>query len=764
MVKHILCRLVAWRRVQARHPEPESGQSLIILAFAFLGLIAMLGLALDLGLVYIERVRLKRAVDAATLAGVVELPYEDQSYQRALEYLELNGYDTANSNIYVRGCVRDINGYFGSDPTALVNSSAYTYNLAVDPRAPTFYLDTWAYQSDHDQACPAGSDNIGNANKLEITGTVGVNMNFMQFFGFKYVDVSDSAVAQNVDNLDVVVVFDRSGSMHYDPVCYGCWNRDPGLTENDIPAYYEYPSNGYFHPISNTQASEYCFLDPETGGLNPGGYPPLSFVDNHRRYTIIEAELYSYNNSQPQTELRSQGKGYWALQRDGQGSFGLDGRGGYMAHHPEQTFYPETNPYGRFYTLTDAQNGNAPLLEYRYWLNLDESPDSWGTQGYVWVRARRATCPLDRCTDQYGNINRATFYWSLDDTTTSGVDFPTRALTADQYNDLDGSSNWRWIRLAGFPISPGQSPDNLSGPYKLQLWAGSSGIRIDRIIITNNSSSSLPSAARDHAPTPGSAWGEACDKCNPIYALTVEPGDCLGYSPVVSGTTDLRTHPLWDDWEQPLRGSKEAIKRFAMRLDPKRDQVGLVTYSTDSTQDSQLECISRWGSACSEGSTPISYTRVLAAIESVSSNGTTCTGCAMEDGLKVLGINIDNQNNFDNDCDGGVNSHCARGGAKKVMILITDGVPNEHPNNVCDDQDYYPGAGAAYDCMIYYARQGRLKGVTIFTIGLGFGVDANLLEAVAEEGAGFYRPAYSASNLDEIFDEILSNIYVRLIR
>ncbi|MEJ2559322.1 MAG: hypothetical protein P8186_24520, partial [Anaerolineae bacterium] len=257
--------------------------------------------------------------------------------------------------------------------------------------------------------------------------------------------------------LDVVVVFDRSGSMGYNPVCFGCWNRDPGLTETDIPAYYQYPSNGFFHPIITTYASEYCFLDPETGGLNPGGYPPLSFVDNHRRYTIIEAELYSYNNSQPQTELRSQGKGYWALQRDGNGSLGLDGRGGYMAHHPEMTFYPGTNPYGRFYTLTDAQNGNAPLLEYRYWLNLDEYPDSWGTQGYVWVRARRSACPESLCTDQYGNINRSTFYWSLDDPSTSGVDFPTQGLTAAQYYDLDSSSDWRWIRLTQFPISPGQS-------------------------------------------------------------------------------------------------------------------------------------------------------------------------------------------------------------------------------------------------------------------------------------------------------------------
>jgi Flp pilus assembly protein TadG len=763
MVKRILCRIVTWRRVQTRHPERESGQSLIILAFAFLGLIAMLGLALDLGLVYIERVRLKRAVDAATLAGVVELPYEDQSYQRALEYLELNGYDTANSNVYISGCVRDING----DPSVLVNATNYPYNLVADPRAATFYLDTWAYQSDHDQACSAPGE-VGNANKLEITGTVSVNMNFMQFFGFKYVDVSDSAVAQNVDNLDVVVVFDRSGSMHYDPVCYGCWVRDPGLTEADIPQYYEYPSNGQIYPISNTQASEYCLIDPATGGLNPGGYPPTSFVDNDgQRYIIIEAELYSSNNTQPETELRSQGKGYWALQRDGNGSLGLDGRGGYMAHHPEQTFYPETNPYGRFYTLTDAQNGNAPTLGYQFSINRDESPDLWGSQAYVWVRARRSACPFDRCTDQYGNVNRSTFYWSLDDASTSSLDFPPRALTTDQYSDLDADPDeWRWISLDKFPISPGQSPDNLSGPYTLRLFAGSSGIRIDRIIITNNSDPSLPSAAQTHAPTPGSAYGEACDPCNPIYALTVDPSsDCLNFSPEPENP-DLRMHPLWDDWEQPLRSSKEAIKRFAMRLDPKRDQVGLVTYSTSSSQDSQLECLSRWRSDCYEGTTPISYTKVLAAIESVESEGYTCTGCGMRDGLKVLGIDIDNEgSSFNKKCDGGADSHCARGGAKKVMILITDGVPNVKPKDKeCDKQDYYPGAGGEYDCMIYYARQGRLKGVTIFTIGLGFGVDPKILEAVAEEGGGFYRHAASASNLDGIFEEILSNIYVRIIR
>jgi len=79
--------------------EPdEKGQSIVIIAFAILGLIAMLGLALDLGLVYIEQTRLKRALDAGVLAGVVELPSEEQTYIRAINYLDQNGYRLFDSS------------------------------------------------------------------------------------------------------------------------------------------------------------------------------------------------------------------------------------------------------------------------------------------------------------------------------------------------------------------------------------------------------------------------------------------------------------------------------------------------------------------------------------------------------------------------------------------------------------------------------------------------------------------------------------------
>ncbi|RLC90188.1 MAG: hypothetical protein DRI37_02090, partial [Chloroflexi bacterium] len=70
----------------------EKGQSLILVAFAILTLLAFVGLAVDLGLAYVERIRVRRAADAAALAAAAELPLEDAAHIRALEYLEDNDY------------------------------------------------------------------------------------------------------------------------------------------------------------------------------------------------------------------------------------------------------------------------------------------------------------------------------------------------------------------------------------------------------------------------------------------------------------------------------------------------------------------------------------------------------------------------------------------------------------------------------------------------------------------------------------------------
>ncbi|HXV99787.1 MAG TPA: pilus assembly protein TadG-related protein, partial [Anaerolineae bacterium] len=267
MLRKFLLQLKA-KHIQAM--REQKGQSIIIFTFAFIGLIAMLGLALDLGLVYIEKVKVNRAADATALAAVVELPYEQDTINRAIEFIRLNGYDVGvDTEVLIRGCVVSPTTYIDSqgathvynlppggaqnvgEPgftnpmtrTTLVTGANYILATQNPPRA-TFVVDTGGYQAgvpdaDDDEECAANI--LGTATKLRVSGRVNVNMSFMQFFGFRTVPVQDEATAENLTSLDVMVVFDISGSMEDQTICHDCWVRN-SYNPN-------YPNNGYFNPL-----------------------------------------------------------------------------------------------------------------------------------------------------------------------------------------------------------------------------------------------------------------------------------------------------------------------------------------------------------------------------------------------------------------------------------------------------------------------------------------------------------------------------------
>ena len=60
------------------------GQSFVIIAFAFMGLIAFVGFVVDTGIIYLHRVWLGQAVDAASLAAGYELPNIEGACARAV--------------------------------------------------------------------------------------------------------------------------------------------------------------------------------------------------------------------------------------------------------------------------------------------------------------------------------------------------------------------------------------------------------------------------------------------------------------------------------------------------------------------------------------------------------------------------------------------------------------------------------------------------------------------------------------------------------
>lgn len=347
MLRKFLLRLKAGHLQALRQ---QQGQSIIIFTFAFIGLIAMLGLALDLGLVYIEKVKVNRTADASALAAVVELPYEQDTINRAIEYIELNGYQVGvDTDILVRGCVVTNTTFVDSavpmpqshvfnlppggpqnigEPgftnpmtrTTLITGATYISATQRPPRA-TFVVDTGSYQShnqdnDDDEEC--ANNNLGTATKLRVAGRVNVHMNFMQFFGFREVPVEDTATAENLSSLDVMIVFDVSGSMEDQTICQDCWVRTS----------YEpnWPNNGYVNPYPYDKSLS--DNNPPSGGQVQNqsvpnsflctAYPPQPFIPDTNptlKYLTLEAELYSRNVSDWGLDVRTPGQGFWAMQR-----------------------------------------------------------------------------------------------------------------------------------------------------------------------------------------------------------------------------------------------------------------------------------------------------------------------------------------------------------------------------------------------------------------------------------------------------------------
>lgn len=80
------------REAQTQSPS-ESGQSIVLIALLIIGLIAFAGIATDVGMLFARSSQFTAAVDAATLAGVVDLTDGvDAAIARAAEFLDANGW------------------------------------------------------------------------------------------------------------------------------------------------------------------------------------------------------------------------------------------------------------------------------------------------------------------------------------------------------------------------------------------------------------------------------------------------------------------------------------------------------------------------------------------------------------------------------------------------------------------------------------------------------------------------------------------------
>ncbi len=155
----------------------EKGQSIVLIALAFVGLLAFIGLTVDLGVLFIGYGNLRRGVDNAALAAATRL--RESSTQQDLEraaaqFLQLNDIQVNESSVNVQTC-------------------------ATDPGdAELCYKTGGMYKK-----------------LIRVTATVPVKFSFLPIIGFYGTDITASAIAEAA-SMDVVLIIDISESMTKD--------------------------------------------------------------------------------------------------------------------------------------------------------------------------------------------------------------------------------------------------------------------------------------------------------------------------------------------------------------------------------------------------------------------------------------------------------------------------------------------------------------------------------------------------------------------
>ena len=725
-----LSKLLGTRRVLKKG---EQGQSLLIITLAFIGLLALVGLGVDLGLVYVELVQVGRAADAAALAAATELPLESAAQARALVYLQENEYNHE------------------ADGVQLAVDTYHNGEYAEDPGGDTtIWVDT-EYSQDAGQA--------DTANRIRVRVRKQVPMNFMQFMGFPTLPAEATATAENISNIDTVIVYDKSGSMEFDTLCYGCWEPSSDPTE-------QYP-HGTIYPLhwgdQIAPPPNHCAGWEPDDPYNPtdGGHYNCSgddcyYEDAGEYHIIIEAEEYSSLSVNYSGWAFVPYSTLWVMQRNDRGSEGRDGRGGYLSHHPYAN-YNNTSGLGVACTWDDLNDDekcrrglsggpfDAPRADYDFYAPVDGNY-------YVWLRGQGG-----------GSSGSDDFvFWGMDGTPLGRED----DFRQGPYYDGASSSRWDWERLSKGGNGGQDGVHWLSaGEHTLNLWAGGSGFDADRIIITTDNGITIdnneelpPSGLPTGDPANNGRTDWACHPCDPRFAGRPGGQTSPAYRP--DCYKDLRFDDLYDD-EGPIRDALEAAKYFVGLLDPRFDQVGYVSYDTNSQIRNELECVRRLGTTLC--TSQVITDTVLYQLDNTSAGGSTNIAEGIKDGIAVLST---------------IDSHYGRPGAAHIMALMTDGEANQTPDSVCDDdptlwpRDYgndgdpVPDSddSAAKDCVIYYAQEARDNGIVIYTISLGWSADRALMEEVADITGGYHRWAPTPDKLEEIFDELYERIFIRLIQ
>ncbi len=159
------------KKLQRKINKMQRGQVLVLVGLSAIVIIAIIGLSIDVGLLFIGNARLRRAVDAAALSAALQFR---QGYQitdltrSADEFIRLNGFNDVTTT--VQNCDNT-----PDDP-----------RLCTNPRRKL----------------------------VRVSATADVNLAFLSVIGIDTAQISATATSEAA-SLDIILVIDRSESMTY---------------------------------------------------------------------------------------------------------------------------------------------------------------------------------------------------------------------------------------------------------------------------------------------------------------------------------------------------------------------------------------------------------------------------------------------------------------------------------------------------------------------------------------------------------------------
>ena len=242
-----------------RGRQREAGQALILVAVAFLVLLAIVGLTTDVGQLFIYYGHLRQAVDAASLAAsgqFREMRNLQDLTAAAAEAIELNGIATDMYTVTVQTCEAECNysnGIFWPDQECRgVSSGGGTSN---DP-----------------QLCTTPRRKLAR-----VTTYLDVPTIFLHLVGIQTLRVSASSVAEAA-SVDVVLVIDISDSMTFDAPVFRPGVDDPRLCQRLINGELPIPNPSDPHFFCLRDPSVCNYLDPNGADGIPGECHPFEEV------------------------------------------------------------------------------------------------------------------------------------------------------------------------------------------------------------------------------------------------------------------------------------------------------------------------------------------------------------------------------------------------------------------------------------------------------------------------------------------------------